>query len=406
MPHVPDVADGYLALVAGLDRLLPGTLAITGPAPRAALRRPDEFVRLAGRLADALPGDLPPERAAFLAAQLQACEQAARRLVGQRVPFADEVVATFGVRVTPGDEDSYRAAHRELDALLPGAGTPGERLAAHRARQRVPRALLLAAARALADALRAATAHRWPLPAGEGVTFRLVDDAPWAALHHHGGGHRSVVVLNAAAGPGIGRLARLVAHETYPGHHAERCRKEAGLVARGWVEHRAVVLNTPQSLIAEGAAEIALGAAVGPAWGPFVQDVLAEAGVAADGELAQRVDAALAPLARVRLDAMVALHGRRVRESEVRTFLRHWLLVDDHGAERVLRFLRDPLWRLATVASVEGAARVGRWWAADPSVARIAELLDAPLTPADLLLNAATMTTAGIRATPDGRPIC
>lgn len=389
----PEVARGYLTLVASLDRLLPGTLD-TFPGPGTALpapppgpARPADLVRLAGRLADALPADLPPDRARFLAAQLRACEQTARRLTGQRVPFTHEVAATFGVRVTPGAEDDHRAAHRELDDLLPGTGPLPARLAAHRARERVPRARLLPAARALADALRTATARRLPLPAGETVAFRLVDDAPWAALHRYAGGYRSLVTLHAGAGLRVGQLARLVAHETYPGHHAERCRKEAGLVAAGWVEHRAVVANTPQSLVAEGAAEIALPAAVGPRWGRFVQDVLAEHGVRCDGELAQRVDAVTARLATVRQDAVVALHGHRAGERDVRAYLRRWLLLDDAGATRVLRFLRDPLWRLSTIASVEGAALVGRWWAADPTDVRLAHLLDAALTPSDLQPN-------------------
>ena len=53
-------------------------------------------------------------------------------------------------------------------------------------------------------------------------------------------------------------LLHLVLHETYPGHHAERCLKEVALVrGRGLLEQTIVVVPTPQSLVSEGLAELA-----------------------------------------------------------------------------------------------------------------------------------------------------
>jgi len=98
------------------------------------------------------------------------------------------------------------------------------------------------------------------------------------------------------------------------------------------------------------------------------------------------------------------------RNADVRAYLRRVLLVDDARAVRILTFLRHPLWRLTTVAYVEGAARVRAWWDADPSGARLATLLDGTLTPADLRPNEGSDrevgTTGGIREAMSGRPIC
>ena len=53
-------------------------------------------------------------------------------------------------------------------------------------------------------------------------------------------------------------LLRLTMHETYPGHHAERCSKEAVLVRdRGLLEETLVLVPTPQSLVSEGIAKLA-----------------------------------------------------------------------------------------------------------------------------------------------------
>jgi hypothetical protein len=49
------------------------------------------------------------------------------------------------------------------------------------------------------------------------------------------------------------QLLRLTLHETYPGHHTERCSKEHLLVrGRGLLEETLVIVPTPQTLVTEG----------------------------------------------------------------------------------------------------------------------------------------------------------
>lgn len=384
------LVSGYLALALRLDRLLPGLVDGADPALRRVMDGepvpvPADLVRQAGRLAQDLPSaGFGPARERFLAAQLRALEWTARRLTGQPVRYVDEVAAAFDVRIALGPEDGYRRAHQELDALLPGPGSLSDRWVAHRRRDEIPREHLDVAVRALTEALRAPTRAAVPLSRSEDVECRIVDDAPWSAMHRHLGGFRSRVTVNAAARPRRSQLGQLLAHEAYPGHHTERCRKEAGLVADGWAEHRMVIVTSPQSLVAEGAAELGLHAVVGPGWGRFAAEVLAEVGLGFDGELAERVDGAAAGLARIRQDAALLLHGRRAAPDVVLGHLRRWLLIDDIRARQVLRFLAHPLWRSYPTTYIEGRALVRRWWERDPSPERFRRLLDEPLTPGAL----------------------
>lgn len=400
--RVEDAIRGYLEVAFRLDRLLPGAVDAYGRSAvlHEQVRRgprpvPSDLVRAAGSLAAALPADLEAERACFLRGQLVACEWTARRLAGQAVPFVDEVAAAFGVRIAVGSEEAYRAAHRELDAVLPGSGTLAERMADHRRGDEVPRERLGVAVRAVSEALRARMLPMVPLDASESVAYRLVDDAPWSALHRYEGGFRSRITINAGARVRRAQLPQLLAHEVYPGHHTERCRKEAGLVARGWAEHAVVLANTPQSLVAEGAGELGLRAVVGPGWGRWSADVLAGVGLPFDGELAERVAAATSVLARVRQDAALMLHDRRVPAGLVATYMRRWLLLDDEGAGRVIRFLRHPLWRAYTTAYVEGSALLHRWWEQDPGPDRFRRLLDEPLTPSVLRADISSVRPGG-----------
>ena len=114
------------------------------------------------------------------------------------------------------------------------------------------------------------------LPVQERVDHRYVRGGPWSALHRYLGDFRSLVAVNPDRQVWAGRLPALVAHESYPGHHAEHCRKERELVgARGWAEHGIALRDGPQSLLAEGIAELGLRIAVGSGWGRWTQDVLA-----------------------------------------------------------------------------------------------------------------------------------
>ncbi|WP_123744121.1 DUF885 domain-containing protein [Saccharothrix texasensis] len=387
----------YLLLGLRLDRLSPGLVdSFTGDR---ALRRavdveprphPAALAERAALLRRELPGvDLEPDRKRFLAAQLVAAETIARKLAGVRVGFVEEVRAYFQVDIRPGHTDTYRRAHVALDELLPGHGTLAERLADHRALDEVPPRRLKDAVHALSSALRDRVRQRFELPAKELVEYEVVTDKPWSGFNYYLGGFRSRVAINADLGHRMSNLPHLVAHESYPGHHTEHCRKEVGLVGkRGHAEQALFLINTPQCLMAEGMAELGLHAVVGAGWGRWTEEIMADLGLRMDGESAERVEGALSGLLTVRQDAALMLHDRRAHPDDVVDFLCRWLLVPERRARHMLRFLGDPLWRAYTSTYVEGVRLVRAWLdlraGADTSGDRYLRLLDEPLVPAAL----------------------
>lgn len=388
---------GYLALGLRLDRLVPGLVdAYTGDQGlrRAVADEPtpvpaDLAAQAAGLRAELPSSDLAPERVAFLDAQLTAAEQSARSLDGARTSFVEEVRAYFQVRVHPGSTDAYRAAHAALDELLPGDGPLRLRLAEHRDADTVPRHRLADAVTALSDALRARVAPDFALPPDEGVEHEVVTDRPWSGFTHHLGGNRSRVSVNADMGHRYGTLPHLIAHEAYPGHHTEHCRRTAALVdGLGHVEHSLFLVNSPRCLVSEGAAELGLHLAVGPGWGRWAEEVLGDVGLRFDGGHVERVESALSGLLTVRQDAALMLHDQRADPDDVVDFLRRWLLVPHERAGQLVRFLSDPLWRAYTTTYVEGVRLVGTWLdlrpPGGPLVERFRRLLDEPLVPRSL----------------------
>ena len=394
MPPAVDVPLEYVRLGLRFDRLESGFVdAFTGdqriraevenePAPTPQQLR-DQARAL---IAELDSSELPEDRADFLRGQLTGLECTARKMSGEPVGFVDEVRSYFQVDAELGDPDTYAAALADLDALLPGDGPLAERYETHRRHEECPPDRLAEAVDALSSALRDLARAQYGLPEVETVRYEVVTDQPWSGFNYYEGGYTSRVAINADLPHRLGRLPQLVAHEAYPGHHTEHCRKELGLVERaGHLEHTIFLVNTPECLMAEGLADLGVDATIGDGWGPWAAEILGDLGLRLDGELSERIAHAAAPLGRVRQDAALLLHDRGASEDDVVAHVKRWSLVGEDRARQQLRFLTHPLWRAYISTYVEGYDLLSRWLAARPAGETVADrfvrLLDEPLTP-------------------------
>ncbi|CAN5795009.1 hypothetical protein BH09ACT7_BH09ACT7_38420 [soil metagenome] len=381
------IEEGYVDSFTG-DPALRRTVA-DEPAPD-----PAELARQATRLLDALPqvptdADFTAARVDYLGAHLRALACAGRKFAGEPVGFVDEVRDYFDVTIAKGNPDHYRDAHRKLDDALGGTGALADRVQAHRSAEEIPPERLGEAIEAFSSALRDRVRAEYPLPETETINYEIVTDKPWSGFNYYEGDYRSTVAVNADLKQQMSNLPRLVAHESYPGHHTEHCRKEAGLVARqGQLEQTIFLVNTPQCLMAEGLADLALHAAVGPGWGAWAAEIYADLGLRFDGQRAEAISEATAALADVRQDAALMLHDEHRDVDDVVAFLQRWLLINESRARQTLRFLSSPLWRAYTSTYVEGYRLLRGWLDDRPAEVSLTErfgrLLDEPLIPSSL----------------------
>ncbi|MBC3190123.1 DUF885 domain-containing protein [Pseudonocardia sp. C8] len=380
-------------LALRLERLRPGVL--DGPVPDRALARrvddeprpePRDLVADARRLRrDVAVSGLPDPRRRYLEAVLSALDCHARLLAGERPGYVEEVRALFGVVPRRGDPDGYREVHRRLGALLPGHGPVAARMGAYRDADVVPPGRVGQAVAAVTAELRGRVHAELGLPAAERATVELVGERPWTAFTRYRGGFRSRVSITTATRLRGGSLLPLLAHELYPGHHTQYCRAE--LAAPRHPELALRLVHGPLGLVAEGAAEAGVTALPGPGWGAPAERALARAGVRIDGGLAERIEAELDLLGRVRQDAALLRYVDNAGPDEVTGHLSRWLLIPEARARRILAFLDHPQWRGYAVAYAEGAPLVRDWLARYPHgpVAGLRTLLDTPVLPADLL---------------------
>ena len=144
--------------------------------------------------------------------------------------------------------------------------------------------------------------------------------------------------------------------------------------------------------MAEGLADLALHAAIGPNWGAWATEIYADLGLRFDGERAEAISEASAALADVRQDAALMLHDEHRDVDDVVAFMQRWLLVNEARARQALRFLSSPLWRAYTSTYVEGYRLLRGWLDARPAdvtlgaaVRPAARRAAHPVEPADLI---------------------
>src|SRR3546814_20475481 len=93
------------------------------------------------------------------------------------------------------------------------------------------------------------------MAAGESLTLKFVTGQSWSGANHYVGAYNSIVDINSGLPIRLSRALDLGCREGYPGHHLLGMKVEEQLVkGRGWLEYSVHPRYSPQSLIAEGAA--------------------------------------------------------------------------------------------------------------------------------------------------------
>jgi hypothetical protein len=378
-----ELPEQYLELCLRLGRHVEGLVdAYYGPpeikerVDGEELTEPADLADTAASLIDALDDHR------WLRAQLVGLETVARRLAGEEIAYEDEVERCYGVRPAWVPEDSFEAAHSELDEALPGPGSLAERYQAWREGDGLRGDSLAAVFDGTAEDFRSRTAAMFELPEGESIEADYVSDEPWIAFNYYLGDLRSRVAVNTDVPMTPDILVELVAHETYPGHHTEHAWKEQLHVREGRLEESALMVATPSCLISEGIAGLASEILLGDEAEDVVAAHVDGTGVAYDPDLSRKVKEARRPIAHAGGNAALLIHTRGASEQGAIEYLMRWALVSRGRAEQNVRFITDPVWRSYISTYTAGYDLCRDFVDGDPE--RFKRLLREQLTPNDL----------------------
>ncbi|HYC68572.1 hypothetical protein [Brevundimonas sp.] len=350
------IARDYVALILEIGEREEGYVdAYYGPpewlaAAKANPREIPQLIQGAASLTerlDAVPtrGAEPAvaQRKAYLAAHVSAAAARLRMLSGEKMSFADEAEALFGVRPELRPLTSYDPVLAEIASLLPGPGTLAERYTEFKSHYVIPKDRLQVVMDAAIAECRRRTARHIALPANENFTLAFVSDKPWSGYNYYQGDAQSKIEINADFPIYTERAIDLGCHEGYPGHHVYNALLEKTFVReRGWVEMSVYPLFSPMSFVAEGSANYGIDLAFpGDEATDFEREVLFPlAGL--DPSTAEK-KAQLAALIRrlARAEYTIAddyLAGRISRDTAIEQLMKY-SLADRAKATQRLRFI-------------------------------------------------------------------
>jgi hypothetical protein len=378
------VPERYVRLGLQLGRHVEGLVdAYFGPPELAEAVDAEPPVDPRALVADA-EAQLEELEDGWLRDQVAGLHTYARALAGESMSYADEVEGCYGLRPTYTDEAVFTAAHERLEELLPGDGPLAERHERWRTSMLVPAEQVERTAGAVIEEARAWTRRLVALPDGEEVDLEVVRGEPWWAFCYYLGELRSRISVNVDLPTSAIELLVLAIHETYAGHHTERCCKEHLLVrGRGLLEETLVMVPTPQSVVAEGIASVAPSVLLEREGGAALAAVVHDAGIELDLAHALAVERALEPCRWAEVNAALMLHEAGASKGDTQAYLERWALMNPRLAAHLIRFLKEPTSRTYILTYPAGRDLCRAYFAGKPE--RFLGLLTEQVRVRDLL---------------------
>jgi hypothetical protein len=329
----------------------------------------------------------PADRRRCLDKQLAAVEAHLSRLSGERMTLTEECRALYDADPPHHGAASFAAAHETLERLVPGEVPLGTRIEALRKAVHIPRDRIETTLRLALDAARAANAPFVNLPESESFETVLVTGKPWGAYNWYLGSFKSRIELNTDLPTELNGLFGTMCHEGYPGHHVYNALLEDRLVnGRRYVEYTVYPLYSPQSLLAEGTANVGIDILFSnDERRRVLTDVLGPAaGVPAEAILAlDRIRDALGALKYVSGEGARMLLDEGKPETDVVAFVSRWGLVTEEKARKSVQFAKT--YRSYVFNYSLGEDIVREWVGTGPDRReRFYAILDRPVVPSDL----------------------
>lgn len=261
-----NISQRYLELCLEADKHVPGVVdAYTGPenlrtkinqSPNRAL---NEILSELKELSQSTELKESSRRCLFLTKSITALHTVLRVHTGEKIPFLEESALIYDIQPSFYPESTYSNALEKLEDLVPGAGPLQPRLEEYRKQLIIPPHLVFEIFEDALQEARKRTKEFISLPQNESFDISLVKDKSWSAYNWFKGNARSLIEINIDLPRRVNQVLHLMTHEGYPGHHTDACIKEQVLVnEQGLVEYSVHPLYSPQSMIAEGIAEMAL----------------------------------------------------------------------------------------------------------------------------------------------------
>ncbi len=180
-------------------------------------------------------------------------------LAGKKMTFDEESQALYDAVSPPFPMEQFDEVLKELDALVPGEGSLGQRVNGFMGQMMIPPDKLNAVVEAAIAESRKRTKAHIQLPENEQFEIEYVTGKSWGAYNWFKGNAKSLIQFNTDLPVPVGNAVGLACHEGYPGHHVYSTLMEQKLYkGKGWVEFSINPLFSPIAMMMEGTANFGI----------------------------------------------------------------------------------------------------------------------------------------------------
>ncbi len=396
--HIDEFDSLFLVLSLEIDKHINGYVdSYYGPdqikeqVEMAPPLSPDQLFEKYKYLKDIIPTD-SANRFKYLSATLKAMECTIRKLRGKEYDYLEEINHLFGVSPKIIDEGIYKNIHRHLDSMLPGPGLLTDRVQTYMEKIVIPGNKIPKAVDMIIGEIRDRARKYFRYEPNESVEFKFVRQKPWAMEAHYLGDAHTVIRINLDVDWNPFQLAKILIHESYPGHHTEYQTKQRCLYSeKGYVEESCMILLSPSSVITEGIADTAIEI-ISPQMDIYqwIAKVLTpELGLPNDfpGELFFK-DKFSPVLRSCCSNAAILYHSGQIKEDEAIDYICNFFLANRKLVKQLFSMTQDPLYKTYVVIYAEGYRFIDQAAAGQNKLPLFQKLISEQVLPDDLISTA------------------
>lgn len=201
------------------------------------------------------------QRKKFLEKMLQSIETTLRVQSGEELTYLEQVKRIYDISPKLIDDAYFYEIVDKCEEIIKGTGPLEKRIQNLINRRIIPTEKVKSLYNHAFDILRAHAEKTYPnlLPEGEEFTVEIVQNQPWNAYNWYFGNSKSRIDVNIDIPSNWSQILFIAAHEGYPGHHTEHSVKDLLLYQeQERFEHCILLVQTPESVISEGLANVGL----------------------------------------------------------------------------------------------------------------------------------------------------
>lgn len=329
------------------------------------------------------------KRYIFLEKSLIAIQTILLKLIGEKIPYLEQVERLFDFSPILYDEDKFYALSTEAEEIYKGEGTISNRMRSYVQRRKIhPRKIKSMMLKSI-NIVRKRTKEIFPnlLPNHEKIILNEVKNKSWPMYNWYQGNYTSRLDINISTIHYWTNLINYACHEGYPGHHTEcSVRNHSLFNKKGYFETSILIIYTPEMVIHEGMGEMAEKILFSPYQSNkiLLEEFCPNPSIEDNIETLIKQNEIRNGFKGFNYNLAYFKYEKGWADEDLVKYIRNFKVIPENSIKAMLRFISDELWA-PYVPVYQGEQLIIKKFGANPSPSQFQELIINQTLPSDLI---------------------